>query len=227
MHLIRISVDCLNVVATNISGSVSLTYGTHSHAESFSTTTAALTDANQFNEYAAGSGRAVTGTSGVALKVGEVTGGDEGLLLIKNNNNIGALMVSTDAGTSWDISIPAKVANLISVGPDHAVNIKTPDGQPNVSNADVVSVTAAGAIVFGGSPTVHVGTAIMTATTGSDYPDDLVVEIDSATTGTVYELDGVTKKDLLTGTGSIAGYDASTTVNLVYFAQYRYTLTEA
>jgi hypothetical protein len=212
-------------MATNISGSVSLTYGTHSHSESFSTTTAALTDDNPFNEYAAGSGRAVTGTSGAALSTGTMTGGDEGLLLIKNDNNIGALMVSMDAGTSWDISIPAKVANLISVGPDHAVNVKTPDSHPDVSNADVVSVSAAGAIVFGASPTVHVGTAIMTDTTGSDYPDDLVVEIDSATTGTVYELDGATKKDL-TGAGA-AGYDASTTVNLAYFAQYRYTLTEA
>jgi len=212
-------------MATNISGSVSLTYGTHSHSESFSTTTAALTDANPFNEYAAGSGRAVTGTSGAALSTGTMTGGDEGLLLIKNDNNIGALMVSMDAGTSWDISIPAKVANLISVGPDHAVNVKTPDGQPNVSNADVVSVSAAGAIVFGASPTVHVGTAIMTATTGGDYADDLVVEIDSATTGTVYELDGVTKKNL--SVEGSTGYDASTTVNLVYFAQYRYTLTEA
>tara|TARA_Y100000401_G_scaffold25439_1_gene17742 strand:- start:1118 stop:1762 length:645 start_codon:yes stop_codon:yes gene_type:complete len=214
-------------MATNIVGSVSLSYGSHSHDESFSTTTVALTDANPFNEYAAGSGRAVTGTSGVALPTGSITGGNEGLLLIKNNNNIGALMVSVDGGSNWDISIPAKVANLISVGPDHAVNVKTPDSHPNVSNADVVSVTTAGAIVFGSSPTVHVGTAIMTASSSGDFADDLIVEIDSATTGTVFELDGTTKKDLKTGEGSTSGYDTDTTVNLVYIARYRYTLTEA
>jgi hypothetical protein len=65
----------------------------------------------------------------------------------------------------------------------------------------------------------------MVATSSDDYAEDLVVEIDSATTGTAYELDGVTKKDL-TGAG-VLGYDSSTQITLNYFAQYRYTLTEA
>jgi len=218
-------------MATNIVGSVSLSYGSHSHDESFTTTTATLTDANPFNEYAAGSGRALVDAGstpqGDLLSKGAMTGGGEGLLLIKNDNNIGSLLVSMDGGNNWDISIPAKVSNLISVGPDHDAYVKIPDSQANVSNADVVSVTTAGAIVFGSSPTVHVGTAIMTASSGGDFADDLIVEIDTATTGTVFELDGTTKKDLKTGEGTTSGYDTSTTVNLVYIARYRYTLTEA
>jgi len=212
-------------MATNISGSVSLTYGTHSHSESFSTTTAALTDANPFNEYAAGSGRAVL--TPAALKVGNLTGGNEGLLLIKNDSNFSdlSLDVGTDDGSGdYNIVIPAGLANLISVGPDHAVFVKC-----NIADtaAGIDSVAASGAIVFDGSGAPS-GTAIMTASTAGDYADDLVVEIPTTlTTGTAYELDGVTKKDLLTGTGTTAGYDASTTVDLAYFAQYRYTLTEA
>tara|TARA_Y100001963_G_scaffold154483_2_gene243383 strand:- start:10914 stop:11390 length:477 start_codon:yes stop_codon:yes gene_type:complete len=151
--------------------------------------------------------------------------GAEGLLLIKNDNNIGALDVSVD-GSSYDISIPAGVANLISVGTSGAVQVKAPSA--SVSQADVASVSSAGAIVFDGttvSGSIVPGTAIMTKHTGSFYPDDLVVEIDTALTGTVYELDGVTKKDL-TGAG-VAGYTASTVVNLVYIVKYRFTLTEA
>jgi hypothetical protein len=209
-------------MATSITGSVSLVYGTHIHSESFSTTASALTNANEFHDYAAGSGRAYTGTSGVALNVGTI-GAAEGLLLIKNDSNYGSLYISMDAGTSWDISIPAKVANLISVGPDHAVNVKVP--QATVT-ANVASVTAAGAIVFDASPAVEVGTAVMTGATNTDLTgsadtNDYLVEIDTATTGTVYELDGVTKKDLT------AKYQASSTALLVYNVKYRYTLTEA
>ena len=206
-------------MATNISGSVSLTYGAHTHSESFSTTTVALTDANPFNEYAAGSGRAVL--TGAALDVAPLTGGNEGLLLIKNDSNFSPLSVSVDT-SAYDIVIPPKMANLISVGPDHAIYVRC-----NIADtaAGIDTVAASGAIGFDGSGAPS-GTAIMTKASGTYYPDDLVIEIPTTlTTGTAYELDGVTKKDL-TGAG-VAGYDASTTVNLVYFAQYRYTLTEA
>ncbi len=209
-------------MSTKISGSVSLVYGNHSHSETFSTTASTLTNTNESHDYSAGGGRAVVG--GAALDPGTIDGA-EGLLLIKNDNNIGALDVSVD-GSSYDISIPAGVANLISVGTSGAVQVKAPSG--TVSQADVASVSAAGAIVFDGtthSGSIVPGTAIMTKHTGSFYPDDLVVEIDTATTGTVYELDGVTKKDL-TGAG-VAGYTASTKVNLVYIVKYRFTLTEA
>ena len=220
-------------MATNIVGSVNLSYGSHSHDESFTTTTATLTDANPFNEYAAGSGRAFVDVGstpqGDLLPKGSMTGGGEGLLLIKNENNIGSLLVSMDGGNNWDISIPAKVANLISVGPDHDAHVKIPDSQDNVSQADVASVSSDGSIVFAGttvSGSIVPGTAIMTKHgAGAFFPDDLIVEIDSATTGTVFELDGKTKKDL-TGAGTL-GYTSSTDVNLVYFARYRYTLTEA
>ncbi|HAW76320.1 MAG TPA: hypothetical protein DCW74_11370 [Alteromonas australica] len=209
-------------MATNITGSVSLVYGAHNHSETFNTTASTLTNANEAHDYSAGGGRAVVG--GSLLDTGTIDGA-EGLLLIKNDNNFGALGVSFD-GTNYDISIPAKVANLISVGPTGPAKVKA-DVAGNVTNADVVSVTTAGGIVFGSSPTVHVGTAIMTASSGGDFANDLLVEIDSPTTGTVFELDGVTKKDLKTGEGTANGYDASTTVNLVYITKFRYTLTEA
>ena len=210
-------------MATNISGSVTLTYGAHTHTESFNTTASTLTDANPSHDYSAGGGRALVG--GAALDPGTIDGA-EGLLLIKNDNNIGALEVSLENASAYDISIPAGVTNLISVGTSGAVYVKAPSA--SVSQADVASVSSAGAIVFDGttvSGSIVPGTAIMTKHTGSFYPDDLVVEIDTATTGTVYELDGVTKKDL-TGAG-VAGYTASTVVNLVYIVKYRYTLTEA
>ena len=208
-------------MATSITGSVSLTYGTHFHSESFSTTTAALTNANEFNDYAAGGGRAVV--AGAALAIGTIGAAAEGLLLIKNDNNIGALSVSLDAAGAYDISIPAKVANLISVGGGGAVHVKVT--QATVT-ANVASVTAAGAIVFDASPAVEVGTAVMTGATNTDLTggadtNDYLVEIDTATTGTVYELDGETKKDLT------AKYQASSTALLVYNVKYRYTLTEA
>lgn len=209
-------------MATDISGLVSLTYGSHSHTESFSTTTATLTDANPFNEYVAGSGRALVG--GAALDVGTINATPKKvLLLIKNDSNFSDLSVTVDA-SAYDIIIPPKVANLISVGPDHAISVKC-----NLANTlhGVSTVNASGAITFDppNGTGALIGTAIMTKASGTYYPDDLVVEIDTTLTGTVYELDGATKKNL-TGAG-VAGYDASTTVNLVYFAQYRYTLTEA
>jgi len=206
-------------MATNISGSVSLTYGAHTQSESFSTTTAALTDANPFNEYVAGSGRAVI--TPAALDVGTINSTPKKVLLfIKNESNFSDLSLTVDA-SAYDIIIPPKMANLISVGPDHLISVKC--NIADQSGAGVGLPTAAGAITFDGSG-VPVGTALMTKASGTYYPDDLVVEIDTITTGTVYELDGVTKKDL-TGAG-VAGYDASTTVNLAYFAQYRYTLAE-
>jgi hypothetical protein len=208
-------------MATSITGSVSLTYGTHFHSESFSTTTAALTNANEFNDYAAGGGRAVV--AGAALAIGTIGAAAEGLLLIKNDNNIGALSVSLDAAGAYDISIPAKVANLISVGGGGAVHVKVT--QATITSADVVSASSAGAIVFDGSPALEVGTAIMTATSSGDDQNDYIIEIDSTTTGTAYELDGITKKDL--SVEGVNGYDSSTQITLVYHAKYRYTLTEA
>ena len=212
-------------MATNITGSVSLTYGTHSHSETFNTTASTLTNdpssttPGEFHDYSAGGGRAVVG--GAALDVGTIDGA-EGLLLIKNDNNIGALSISMDA-SAYDISIPAGVANLISVGPDHPVNVKCPTA--TITGADVVSASSAGAIVFDGSPALEVGTAIMTATSGGDDQNDYILAVNSTTTGTAYELDGVTKKDL--SVAGVNGYDSSTQITLIYFVRYRYTLTEA
>jgi len=205
-------------MATNISGSVSLTYGTHTQSESFSTTASTLLYSHKSHEYSAGGAIALVGGT-TALDVGTIDGA-EGLLLIKNNNNYGALSVSMDT-SAYDISIPAGVANLISVGPDHPVNVKCPTA--TITGKGITSASSAGAIVL--DDAASVGTAWMVATTGDDDSGTYVIEFDTTTTGTVYELDGVTKKDLSVAGSS--GYDSSTEVTLTYFVQYRYTLTEA
>jgi hypothetical protein len=46
---------------------------------------------------------------------------------------------------------------------------------------------------------------------------------DATLVGTVYELDGVTKKDL----AGVGGYGTATQVTLDNIVDYRYTLTEA
>ena len=65
----------------------------------------------------------------------------------------------------------------------------------------------------------------MVASTAGDDSGTYILELDTTTTGTVYELDGVTKKDLSVAGSS--GYDSDTQVTLTYFVKYRYTLTEA
>jgi len=203
-------------MATAIKGSVSLTYGAHTQSETFSTTASTLTNANEHHNYSAGGGRALV--AGGALDVGTIDAA-EGLLIIKNDNNYGALSLSVDA-SSYDISIPAGIANLISVGPDHAVHVKCPTATE--SGITVATVTSAGVITFGSGGAI--GTAIMTgATNVNGNLNDYLVEFSAAGVGTVYELDGVTIKDLT------ADYDLAnnSTVNLVYIVKYRYTLSEA
>jgi len=148
---------------------------------------------------------------------------DEGLILIKNVNTVGPLLVSMDAGTNWDIKIPAGLANLISVGPDHHVHVKT-----GVADADigVASVSTTGAIVFD-SGISFAGTYVINAKTSPDHTSGpfyiVKTTTNAATTGTVYELDGSTKKDLATGTV----YTSGTTATIKNIADYRFTLTEA
>ena len=203
-------------MATAIKGSVSLTYGAHTQSETFSTTASTLTNANEHHNYAAGGGRALV--AGGALDVGTI-GAAEGLLIIKNDITYGALSISLDT-SAFDISVPAGIANLISIGPDHAVYVKCPTATE--SGITVATVTAAGAITFGSGGAV--GTAIMTgASNVNSNTNDYLVEFSASGVGIVYELDGVTIKDLT------ADYDLAdnSTVNLVYNVRYRYTLTEA
>jgi len=203
-------------MATAIKGSVSLTYGAHTQSETFSTTASTLTNANEHHNYSAGGGRALV--AGGALDVGTIDAA-EGLLIIKNDNNYGALSLSVDA-SSYDISIPAGIANLISVGGSGAVHVKCPTATE--SGITVATVTSAGVITFGSGGAI--GTAIMTgATNVNGNLNDYLVEFSAAGVGTVYELDGVTIKDLT------ADYDLAnnSTVNLVYIVKYRYTLSEA
>ena len=152
------------------------------------------------------------------MDVGTI-GAAEGLLIIKNDNTYGALSISMDT-SAYDISIPAGLVNLISVGPDHAVYVKCPTATE--STVRVATVTAAGVITFGSGGAI--GTAIMTgAANVNGNTNDYLVEFSASGVGTVFDLDGVTKKDLT------ADYDLANNsdVNLVYNVRYRYTLTEA
>lgn len=203
-------------MATSISGNVRLVYGNHTHNETYSTTATTLTNANERHDYSAGGSRALA--TGDDLDTGDINSA-EGLLLIKNTNNVGSLLVSVDQGSNYDISIPAGLVNLISVGPDHSVFVKCPVA--NESGAGITSVTSAGGINFNGSSGAA-GTAIMTGVSNvNSNTNDYLVEISTQGTGIVYELDGTTKKNLT------SDYSGSSTVNLVYFSGYRYTLTEA
>jgi len=204
-------------MATVIKGSASLTYGSHTQSETFSTTASTLTNANEHHNYAAGGGRALV--AGGALEA-DLLNAAEGLLIIKNDNKYGALSLSLDGGSNWDISIPAGIPNLISVGPDHPVYIKCPTATE--SGVTVATVTSAGAITFGSGGAI--GTAIMTGVSNvNGNTNDYLVEFSASGVGTVYELDGVTVKDLT------ADYDLTnnSTVNLVYIVKYRYTISEA
>ena len=204
---------------TSISGNVRLVYGNHVHSETYSTTASPYSNANEFNEYSAGGARALVAGSAIDVGTLDLSTQHEGLLIIKNTNAVGSLSVSVDGGTAYDISIPAGLVNLISVGPDHPVHVKCPTATNN--GLGVASVTSAGVITFDGSAGA-VGTAIMTGVSNvNSNTNDYLVQISTQGTGTVSELDGVTKKDLT------SDYGASSTVNLVYFTGYRYTLTEA
>lgn len=189
----------------------------HTQSETFSTTASTLTNANEHHNYAAGGGRALV--AGGALEA-DLLNASEGLLIIKNDNKYGALSLSLDGGSNWDISIPAGIPNLISVGPDHPVYIKCPTATE--SGITVATVTSAGAITFGSGGAI--GTAIMTGVSNvNGNTNDYLVEFSASGVGTVYELDGVTVKDLT------ADYDLTnnSTVNLVYIVKYRYTISEA
>tara|TARA_R110002020_G_scaffold101331_2_gene238769 strand:+ start:9308 stop:9928 length:621 start_codon:yes stop_codon:yes gene_type:complete len=204
---------------TSISGNVRLVYGNHIHSETYSTAASAYSNTNPFNEYASGGARALV--AGGAIDVGtlDLSSQHEGLLIIKNTNTVGSLSVSVDGGTAYDISIPAGLVNLISVGPDHPVYVKCPTATNN--GLGVASVTSAGVITFDGSAGA-VGTATMTGVANvNSNTNKYLVQISTQGTGTVYELDGVTKKNLT------SDYGATSTVNLEYFTGYRYTLTEA
>ena len=204
-------------MATAIKGSVSLTYGAHTQSETFSTTASTLTNANEHHNYVAGGGRALV--AGGTLEA-DLLNASEGLLIIKNDNKYGSLSLSLDGGSNWDVSIPAGIPNLISVGPDHAVYVKCPTATE--SGITVATVTSAGAITFGSGGAI--GTAIMTGVSNvNGNTNDYLVEFSASGVGTVYELDGVTVKDLT------SDYDLTnnSTVNLVYNVRYRYTISEA
>lgn len=208
---------------TPINGTLRLSYGNHVHNENFDSTSDSYSTSNQTGQYSAGGARAVySASTGVAIDSGTIDS-HEGLLLIKNVNSFGPLMVSMDAGANWDIKIRAGHANLISVGTDHAVHVKTMSG--NVDHG-VTSVSTAGAIVLDSNVSTA-GTYLINAKTSPDHTSGpfyiVTTSVDNTSNGTIYELDGVTPKDLATG----SVYTASTTATLKEIADYRFTLTEA
>ena len=210
-------------MATNITGSVSLVYGAHNHSETFNTTATALSHTNSRSNYSAGGSRATA--TAAALDAGDVSTAHEGLLLIKNINTTGHLLVALDGNNNYDIKIPPATANLISVGTEGVVFVKT--AASNLTTHGVASVTAAGVITFDTAVTTA-GTYIMMASASPDEDDPtsgtsyvMKTTSDSSTTGTVFELDGTTTKDLT------SSYGSSTAVTLNAIVDYRYTLTEA
>ena len=212
-------------MSTSISGNVRLVYGNHTHNETFNATTTALNFTNTTHDYSAGADRAeYHATTGAAIATGPIDD-SEGLLLIANTNTVGKLCVSVDAGSNWDVKIPAGLVNLISVGPDHAVHVKT-DVQPQL-NHSVSSVTTGGVINFVAAINVA-GTYIMAANASPNHSSTgpsfiMKTTVNSTTVGQVFELDGKTPKDLKTGDI----YTSSTHVNLNNVADYRFTITEA
>jgi hypothetical protein len=216
-------------MANSISGNVRLVYGTHAHNETFNTTSSALTFANPAPNYSAGGGRATNNSNNGAALDASLLDAAEGLLLIVNINTVGALELSMDGGTNWDVSIPAGIVNLISVGGDHPVFARSKIA--DLTSHPVASFTTAGVITFDSAVTTA-GTYLMYATangggsTGTVHTSAgphfiMKTTSDASTTGTVYELDGTTTKDL---TGLYAG---DTEVKLIAAVDYRFTLTEA
>ena len=212
-------------MATNIVGSVSLSYGSHSHDESFTTTSTALSHTDSRRNYVAGGGRATA--TGAALEAGGVNAPPStGLLLIKNINTTGDLEVAMSGSDNYyHIRIPAETVNLVSVGTAGVVYVKT--AASNLTTHGVDSVTSAGVITFDSAVT-KAGTYIMMASANpdEDHPTSgtsyiMKTTSDSSTTGTVFELDGTTKKDLT------SSYGNTTAVTLNAIVDYRYTLTEA
>jgi len=208
---------------TSINGTLRLSYGNHVHNENFDSTSSSYSTTNKSSQYAAGGARAVySANTGVAIDAGTIDS-HEGLLLIKNVNSFGSLLVSMDAGSNWDIKIHAGHANLISVGVDHPVHVKTQTGDTDIG---VTSVSATGAIVFDSNVSTA-GTFVVNAKTSPDHTSGpfyiVTTNVDNTSNGTIYELDGITPKDLATG----SVYTSSTTVTLKEIADYRFTLTEA
>ena len=65
-------------MATSISGNVRLTYGTHTHSETFNTYADTLTHSNPSHNYSAGGGRATNNSGNGAALDASLLDGHEG-----------------------------------------------------------------------------------------------------------------------------------------------------
>lgn len=212
-------------MATSFNGTVRLTYGNHTHTETFDSTTKPLTPTNQVNAYSSGQSRVqYSATTGTAIDKGSIGSSDvEGLLLIKNVNTVGDLQVSMDSGANWDIKIPAGLVNIISVGPDHDVHVRAT--LPQYPTGLASDPTTSGAVTLDAAVTA--ATYLMTATANPDHTATdnrfiLKVNKDGAS-GIAYGLDAET---IQTDLASTYNMSSTTSVTLDEVVDYRYTLTE-
>ena len=205
-------------MAISTSANINFTYGNYSQDEAFTTDVVG-------RDYIAGSGRALYhGTTGVAITPGSgyVPSGGEGLMLITNDNTVGDLMVSLDAGSNWDINIPPTMSNLISVGPDHPVHVKLI--QANVAHdggGQVASVTSTTVTFDSAVASSVLGTATATLDGGSyGTGGPWLVRFTSGTVATPYDITGETVQD------ESSNLNSASELDLVYICDYHYVLTE-
>ena len=204
-------------MAISASANINFNYGNYSQDESFTTDVVG-------RDYIAGSGRALYHANvGVAITAGSyVASGGEGLMLLTNDNTVGDLMVSLDDGASWDINIPPTMTNLISVGPDHAVNVKVI--QANVvhdSGGEVASVSSTTVTFDAAVASSVLGTATATLDGGSyGTGGPWLFRFTSGTVATPYDITGETVQD------ESSNLNSASELDLVYICDYHYVLTE-
>jgi len=207
---------------TFTTGSVNLNYGDHSHNDSFDILLDAHADtsAGRVKNFISCDRRVEDPAAGDALPLGDVETANTGLTIIKNLNDYGDLHVDINYASSFtaDLIIPAGGVNLIHPNASASVpTVKCP--LPSETSIGITSATSAGLVTFDGDR--EIGTTYIASTANPGGGANFIIKIATVRTGTLYELDGVTIKDMS------ATWGATTVVSLDYFVDYRYILTEA
>ena len=206
---------------TNATGSANLTYGDFSHSESFRITLDAYADttAGKVKNYNSCDRRVEDVDT--EISTGDIAQANIGLTIFKNMNDFGDLHVDINFSSfAADLIIPPGGVNMIhpATGTDKP-HIKCPIA--GKTGRGVASATSAGLVTFDGAE--DVGTAYIASTANPASGDDFIIKISKGTspaTGVIYELDGVTIKDM-SGT-----WGATTEVELTYFVDCRCIVTE-
>tara|TARA_B100000287_G_scaffold73643_1_gene65329 strand:- start:4699 stop:5328 length:630 start_codon:yes stop_codon:yes gene_type:complete len=206
---------------TTLTGRTSITYGNFSHNESSNITLDDYADstAGKVKNYNSCDRRVEDPATGSEISYGDIDEANIGLTIIKNMNAYGDLHVDINYSSSFsaDLIIPAGGFNVIHPNCSaDAPRVKCPTAQ--ATGVGVTSATAAGLITFDGDRTI--GTAYIASTANPGGGANFIIKISAARTGTLYELDGVTIKDMSSAWGG------TTEVTLDYFVDYRCTVTE-